>query len=208
MKIGLVGGGNVGRRLAALWQGAGHEVAVGVRGGEGPGPDAGYRVVPVAAAIADAPVVVLALPFAALADALPPLAAALAGKVVVDATNPVKPDWSPLLLGEANSGGEVVARLLPGARVVKAFNTVFADVMTPARLVREGGRVTAFIAGDHGDANGLVTRLAADAGFAPLVVGPLAHARYLEAMAHLNIALAVGGGGGTNAAFVYHRVEG
>ncbi|HEU4406347.1 MAG TPA: NAD(P)-binding domain-containing protein [Polyangiaceae bacterium] len=208
MKVGVIGGGNLGRRLAALWQGAVHDVVVGVRGDERPGPGDAFRLVPVEAAAAHGEAVVLAVPFGALARALPPLAPALAGKVVVDATNPVRDDWSPLPLGEQNSAGEEVARLLPGARVVKAFNTVFADVMTPGRLSREGLRVTAFVAGDDEGANELVAGLAADAGFAPLVVGPLANARHLEAMAHLNIALAVGRRGGTNAAFVYHRAEG
>jgi 8-hydroxy-5-deazaflavin:NADPH oxidoreductase len=205
MKIAIIGGGNLGRRLAALWQGAGHEVRVGVRGGERPEAIAPPGVVSVEEAVAHGDVVVLALPFAALAVALPPIAAALARKVVVDATNPVRDDWSPLPLGEHNSAGEEAARLLPGARVVKAFNTVFADVLTPARLTRGGLPVTAFVAGDDEHANELVARLAADAGFAPLIVGPLTHARYLEAMAHLNIALAIGRGGGTDAAFVYHR---
>jgi 8-hydroxy-5-deazaflavin:NADPH oxidoreductase len=207
-KIGLIGGGNLGRHLASLWVGAGHDVAVGVRGGERHDSGAAYRVVSVEGAAAHGEVVALALPFAALASTLPPLASALAGKVVVDATNPVKDDWSPLPLGEGNSGGEEAGRLLPGARVVKAFNTVFADVMTPTRLARGGRRVTAFVAGDDEAANELVARLAADAGFAPLVVGPLANARYLEAMAHLNIALAVGRGGGTDAAFIYDRAGG
>jgi 8-hydroxy-5-deazaflavin:NADPH oxidoreductase len=197
MKIGIIGGGNLGRRLAALWQGAGHAVAVGVRGAGRPASGAAYPVASVEGAAAYGEAVVLALP--ALADAL-------SGKVVVDATNPVRADWSPWPLGDQNSAAEEAARLLPGARVVKAFNTVFADVMEPARLTRGGLRVTAFVAGDDESANGLVARLATDAGFAPLVVGPLANARYLEAMAHLNIALAQKGG--TDAAFVYHRAGG
>ncbi len=208
MKIGIIGGGNLGRRLAALWSGAGYEVAVGVRGSDRLAPGAADRFVSVEGAVAHGEAIVLALPFSALGAALPALAATLAGKIVVDATNPVRDDWSPWPLGGQTSGAEEAARLLLSARVVKAFNTVFADVMTPERLVRGGLRVTAFIAGDDEGANGLVARLAADAGFAPLVVGALANARHLEAMAHLNIALAVGQKGGTDAAFVYHRAGG
>ena len=74
--------------------------------------------------------------------------------------------------------------------------------MTPDRIDRGGHAVTAFIAGDDAQANATVAELAASAGFAPLITGALHNARYLEAMAHLNIQIAVVGGGGTNAGFV------
>lgn len=202
MQVGIIGGGNVGHGLAALLRGAGHEVTVGLRPGARPRADAPYRLATVEEAADRGEVVVVAVPFAAAAQALAPLAASLAGKVVVDATNPLNDDWSPLPLGAETSAGEEVQRLLPGAMVVKAFNTVFADVMRPDRLDRGGRRVTAFIAGDHDGANRTVEALARSAGFAPLVTGPLRNARYLEAMAHLNIAVALGGAG-TDAAFLY-----
>jgi predicted dinucleotide-binding enzyme len=207
MNIGILGGGNVAHRLGSLFHSAGHDVAVGLRPEVQAKASAPYRSASLEAAALHGEIVVLAVPFGALASALPPLSMALAGKVVVDATNPVKDDWSPLLLGEESSAGEEVARLLPAAHVVKAFNTVFADVMTPERLERAGHRVTTFVAGDHPRANEAVVTLARSAGFAPVVVGALAKARHLEALAHLNIAIAVGQGGGTNAAFVYHQAQ-
>jgi 8-hydroxy-5-deazaflavin:NADPH oxidoreductase len=97
-------------------------------------------------------------------------------------------------------------RLLPGARVVKAFNTVFADVMTKDRLPRGGQRATAFIASNDGRAADAVAALAQSAGFAPIKVGPLSASRYLEAMAHPNTGIAVGQKGETNAAFVHHQI--
>jgi 8-hydroxy-5-deazaflavin:NADPH oxidoreductase len=204
MKIGIIGAGNVARHLGTLFLRSGHDVALGRRT-DAPAPaGAPYRTMSLEQVVAHGDVIVLAVPFGALTSVLPPLAHALAGKVVVDATNPVHADWSPQLLGAENSAAEEVARLVPEARVVKAFNTVFADVMTPEYLVRAGQRVTAFVAGDHPSANEVVASLASGAGFAPLIVGVLAKARHLEALAHLNIAIAVGGGG-TNAAFVYHQ---
>jgi predicted dinucleotide-binding enzyme len=157
------------------------------------------------AAGAAAEVVVLAIPYAAAAEVLAPLAVELTGKLVIDCTNPLQADWSPLPLGEQNSAGETLARLLPQSRLVKAFNTIFADVMTPERQNRAGLRVSAFVAGDDAAARLQVATLAADIGFAPVDVGPLSMARYLEAMAHLNIQIAIGQGGGTDAAFIYHQ---
>ncbi|WP_198432997.1 NADPH-dependent F420 reductase [Burkholderia ubonensis] len=130
----------------------------------------------------------------------------LTGKIVVDATNALRDDWSPLPLGADGSAAQQISRLLPGVRLVKCFNTVFADIMTPERIDRAGHAVTAFIAGDDAEANAAVAEIAASAGFAPLVTGALNNAHYLEAMAHLNIQIAVVRGGGTNAGFVYHRV--
>ncbi len=197
MKISIFGTGNVGSRLAALMHTVGHEVLLCSRSG-----GTGHHTF---AAGASAEAVVLAIPYTAAAQVLTPLTPVLAGKLVIDCTNPLQPDWSPLRLGEQNSAAETLARLLPQSRLVKAFNTVFADVMTPELLNRAGLHISAFVAGDDAVARQQVATLAAEIGFAPVEVGPLSMARYLEAMAHLNIQIAVGQGGGTNAAFVYHQ---
>lgn len=73
------------------------------------------------------------------------------------------------------------------------------------KLARPENRITAFLAGDDAPAKEVVAKLASDIGFAPLDTGPLLNARYLEAMAHLNIAIAVGQKGGTDAAFIYDQ---
>lgn len=203
-RIGLIGGGQVAQRLGGLFAAAGYDVLAGVQRPTGP-IGAGVRAAPIAEAAAHGELVVLAVPFSAVHEVLPPLRAVLAGKIVVDVTNPLAADWSPLDLGPATSAGEQIARLVPDAHVVKSFNTVFADVMTPARLERAGRRVTAFIAGDDGHACEAVARVAQASGFAPVVTGPLRNARYLEALAHLNIAIAVGQGGGTDAAFLFDQ---
>ncbi len=204
MKIGIIGNGKVGGALARLAMAAGHDVRIGAQAGGTDAGDGPVRIsVPEAAAHGE--IVMLAIPYVACAHALPPLAQMLSGRIVVDATNPVAADWSPLLLGEGNSAGLEIARLLPSSRVVKAFNTIFADIMTPDGLVRAGDRrATAFVAADDDDAATQVAALAGSLGFAPQRVGGLANARFLEAIAHLNIAIALAGGG-TDAAFVFDQ---
>ncbi|MEO1603425.1 MAG: NADP oxidoreductase, partial [Pseudomonadota bacterium] len=150
-------------------------------------------------------VIILAIPFFAAEDVLPTLAEQIADRIVIDATNPLNDDWSPRLLGQENSAAEEIARLLPDAKLVKAFNTIFADIMSESGFDRHGQKATLFIAGDDEVAVATVAGLASDMGLLPVRTGALTTARYLEAMAHLNIAIAVGQSGGTNAAFVYHR---
>lgn len=205
MKIGIIGGGNVASRLAALMADAGHDVAAGLRDTSRWPRNSKAPAQSMEAAAAHGDIIVLAIPYSACAGVLPELAAALAGKIIVDATNPLNADWSPLLLGQENSAGEEIKRLLPQSRVVKAFNTVFADIMTPDGLKRAARNAAAFICGDDDKANKDVARLATSLGFAPVITGSLRNARYLEGMAHLNIAIAVGQQGGTDAAFLYDQ---
>lgn len=196
MKIGILGTGAVGSSLGLLLKEAGHSVFWGARqGGDG--------TLQQAASFGE--VIFITLPYGVCADVLPPLASELAHKIVVDVTNPVKEDWSPLLLGQENSAGESIAKLVPSAQVVKAFNTIFADVMKRDKMERGDHRITAFVASDHQAAADKVGNLATAMGFSPLFVGPLSSARFLEAMAHLNIRLAVELKGGTDAAFIYSR---
>jgi hypothetical protein len=204
MKIGILGSGSVGQKLASLFRTAGHDVLLGAReAGDASGQS--VRRGSFAQVAEHGDVVIVAIPYQACAQVLPALRDALAGKIVVDATNPLNADWSPLLLGEENSAGEQLARLLPASRVVKAFNTVFADSMVPERLDRGGKRAASFLCSDHAEASRTIADLARQVGFAPVDAGPLRCARYLEAMAHLNIQIAVGMKGGTNAVFLYDQ---
>ncbi len=198
MQIAFIGAGPVAQALSGLFKTSGHTVMLSRRV---PQADAMSFL----AAAAWGELVVIAIPFTATHTVLPSLAPTLVGKVVIDATNPLRADWGPLQLGEDTSGGEEVARLLPGSRVVKAFNSVFADVMRPNRIQRGKGRATAFLASDDAAAANSAAQLATEAGFAPMMAGPLKTARYLEALAHLNIAIGVGQQGGTNAAFIYDQ---
>lgn len=115
----MFGSGNFGGRFAALARAAGYEVVVGK----------GENAFSVAE---QSQIFVIGIPFPACASPLPALAAALEGKIVVDATNPLNPDWSPISFRDQRSGGEEVAKLPPRSKVVKTFNTVFADTMSNA----------------------------------------------------------------------------
>jgi 8-hydroxy-5-deazaflavin:NADPH oxidoreductase len=201
MNIAILGFGNVGKQFANLFSQAGHEVIIGLRSvpnQELPYPSATFKQ---AASVAD--MIALAIPFVACVDVLPELVEVTAGKTIIDSTNPLNADWSPKLLGQETSASEEISRLLPGANVIKAFNTIFADMMS--QPVIDGKAITAFIAGDKDEAKQKIMALARDIGYAPIDTGLLYTARYLESMAHLNIQIAVSQGGGTNAAFIYSQ---
>jgi predicted dinucleotide-binding enzyme len=126
----------------------------------------------------------------------------LAGTVVVDATNPLTAKLE-LALGFDASAGETVARLTPGARVVKAFNTTGANNMADSKYA--GGKLMMPVAGDDAEAKKTVMALAADLGFEPLDVGPLAMSRHLEPMAMTWIKLAYAQGMGREFGFAVLR---
>jgi predicted dinucleotide-binding enzyme len=114
------------------------------------------------------------------------LGAAADGKVVVDVTNVLGPNME-MAVGFSTSGAEELQKLLPKARVVKAFNTVFAVNQSTGRVGKE--QLSAFVAGDDAKAKQTVLQLAADIGFDPVDAGPLKSARYLEPMAMLMMQL-------------------
>jgi len=109
-----------------------------------------------------------------------------AGKVIVDATNPLKADSSGLAVTD-RSGAELLQDRLPGASVVKAFNTVFAS--NQAEPVVDGVALDGFVAGDDAAAKARVADLLTAIGYRPVDAGGLAAARALEHMAFLNISL-------------------
>lgn len=111
---------------------------------------------------------------------------ALDGKVVVDVSNPVTPDYSALAVEGTSAAEEIQARV-PGARVVKAFNTVFAA--RQADPVVDGAPVDGFVAGDDDDAKAKVLELVGAVGLRPIDAGPLRQARALEAMGFLHIGI-------------------
>jgi predicted dinucleotide-binding enzyme len=205
MKVAVFGDGNVGARLSQLIQEAGHQVLVCTRTGSS--VLAGYTACSFQEGAQQADIVMLASPYSATHEVLSALGGALHQKIVVDCTNPLNADWSPLVLGAENSAAETIAQQAPQARLVKAFNTIFADVMPRSQHDRAGHTISAFVASDDAHAKATVMALASEMGFAPVDAGPLRCARYLEAMAHLNIQIAVGQGGGTHAAFIYHQVK-
>lgn len=174
-KIAIIGDGHVGSALARGLGRTGYEVR-----STGKEPDK----VQEAATWAD--VVVIAVPFAAIDETVRELDDAANGKTVIDVTNALGPD-KQLAIGFTTSGAEELQRKLAGARVVKAFNTVFAAHMDSGQV--KGKRITAFIAGDDEAARATVVAMAADIGFDPIDSGALKNARWLETLGYFNIQL-------------------
>jgi predicted dinucleotide-binding enzyme len=113
----------------------------------------------------------------------------LDGKIVVDVTNPVTPDWQALELGHTMSGAEEIARQFPSARIVKAFNATFAEIYQARRTGIDGHAITIFFAGDDGAAKFTVPQLIQRLGFDAVDAGPLLSARCKEPLSLLNIRL-------------------
>ncbi len=184
MNIGLIGSGNIGATAARLFAAAGHQVAISNSRGpetledlvEEIGP--GVRAATVEDAAGFGEVVMEAIPFGRYTS-LP--AERLAGKVFITASN-----YYPARDGELDLGGrassELVAEHLSGARVVKAFNTIYfarlRDNGRPEAPVEE--REVIFVSGDDGEAKGVVSGLIEEIGFAPVDVGTLAESRRQE----------------------------
>ena len=179
MKIAIIGKGNVGSALGAGLERTAHEIRYGHR-------DSKERVLDAARW---GEVIILAVPYHAVGDVVKHLGSAADGKVLVDVTNALDQNWE-LAVGFTSSAAEELQKLLPKARVVKAFNTVFAQNQSTGRLGKD--QLTAFIAGDDPNAKKIVMQLAHDIGFDPLDVGPLKAARYLEPMGMLLINLGYG----------------
>jgi 8-hydroxy-5-deazaflavin:NADPH oxidoreductase len=186
MKIAIIGSGNVGGALAKSLAAAGHSVTSTTRGNE-------------AAAVAAADAVVLAVPFGSLDDVTARIAAAAKGKLVIDTMNPLKPNLGGLATAGGPSAGELVARKLPGARVAKAFNTLFASIQGNPGV--HGIEIDALYATDDEKAKGEVAAIIRSMGFRPVFVGPLARANEMEAMAFLNIFLQAHHGGDWKSTF-------
>ena len=190
MRIAIIGVGNVGGGLAAAAVRAGHDVVLSAstlesaqRGAAAAGAAAAASNV---GAVRGADVVVLAVPHGEVAGIVAELGDALTGAVVVDATNPLNDTYTDLVT-VGTSAAEQLQAQLPGASVVKAFNTIFAG--RHAHPVEDGTPLDAFIAGDDMAAKEKVGELASSLGYRVVDAGGLRMARTLEEMAFLNITL-------------------
>lgn len=189
MKVSLIGTGKMGAGLAAALAAAGHEVTIGARDPAkaltlATSLGQGVTGTDIATAIQSGEVVILALPYGAVAEALSQTNG-LAGKVVVDISNPITADFKGLLLGHTTSAAEEIQKLVPNARVVKAFNTIFSNLLeAPARQDKP---LQVFIAGDDADAKVIVAELARTARFEPVESGPLSNSRFIEPIGAMNI---------------------
>lgn len=193
MRIGMLGSGVVGKALAKGFAKAAHDVVVG--SGTPDRQDlvewrqqstgGSVRLATRNEAAEHAEVVFLAVQWSRLAETLEAAGAEhLAGKLLVDVTNPLRPGADgalELAVGHDDSGSETIARQLPDTSVFKAFNTVGAELMAQPRL--EGGPPTMFYAGDDDARRPVVEKLIEILGWEPFDCGSLSRARLIEPMA-------------------------
>lgn len=209
MKIGIIGTGNVGSALGKGWANKGHQILFGTRQPESEKvqkllAEVGEEgtAVSIPNAIQQAKIIVLATPWNVVGQVIQSVTD-WQGKIVIDATNPIAPGFQ-LAVGHTTSAAEQLAAYLPGAQVVKAFNTTGAENM--ADPLYDDAPITMFICGDDPEAKAAVTELAEALGFDVADVGGLETARLIEPMALVWINLAIKQGLGRNIAFkLVHR---
>ena len=203
MNILVIGAGNMGSAFVKQLVTAGHQVAVTARNAEKAqavaAANPGARAVASSNAASQADVIVLATAYGDAVSALKSVGD-LRGKVVIDITNPLTADYMGLTIGHSTSAAEEIAKAVPEAKVVKAFNTVFAQVLAEGANFGKGNVVPAYFAGDDATAKTTVSALIESTGFKAVDAGPLKNARYLEAVAGLNIYFGYGAGKGTSIA--------
>jgi hypothetical protein len=196
MKVAIIGAGNVGQALVRVLARAGHEVTLAGRNEERTrrvADELGARwASSTADAATQAELIVLAVPHASTTDVAAQIRDRVAGKVVIDVSNRMEP--------AETSVAEELAQALPGARVVKAFNTIFASLLAEPNV--HGQPLDGFFATDDEGARRKVAALLLSIGFRPVHVGGLAAARQLEAMGLLNIRLNMATNGDWRSSFV------
>lgn len=192
-RVAIVGKGNVGSALAEALQGKGYAVEA-----------VGKEPQKVREVAQKADVIVLAVPYGERENAVRELGDAVNGKVLVDVTNAIGPNME---FGHdlRRSGAEELQEKARGARVVKAFNTVFADTMRTGKA--NGEKISVLFAGDDAKARDTVRQLAHDIGFDAVDAGPLRNAMWLETLGYLNIQLGYGQNLGSNTGFRFVHAE-
>jgi len=183
MKIGIIGAGRVGSAIGAAWVKAGHEVMFSSRHLEDDRALAarlggGARAGTPREAAAFGEVVMVSVPYRALPDVAKESGDLLKGKVVIDTCNPfVHRDGEIATWARDKGAGLATAELLPGARLVRAFNAIGAARMGSAH--EEPGRVGMPIASDDAGATAIASRLIRDVGYEPVLIGGLSKGKYL-----------------------------
>ena len=191
MDITIIGTGNMGRGISTVALAGGHRVTLlgttldnaqalaAELTGDARAGTVGDPI--------DGEVVVLAVWYAAVPDVLDRYADQLDGKIVVDITNPIDPEAFEPLKIDAGSVAQEIAAKVPGARVVKAFNTTFAGTLSQGQVA--GQPLDVFIASDDEGAKAVASQLARDGGLRPVDAGPLIRAHELEALGFLHMVL-------------------
>ncbi|WP_020178013.1 NADPH-dependent F420 reductase [Methylopila sp. M107] len=203
MTIAVIGTGKMGSGIAKLLAAKGEKIVIGARdpakaaalaaeiggGAEGGGIEAAVKLADVA---------ILAVWYQQLEETVR-AAGDLTGKILVDISNPITEDFKGLRIGHTTSAAEELQALAPNATVVKAFNTIFSELL-PAEAREGRDPVQAFVAADDEAAKRKVSDIAAKGGFQPVDAGPLANARYIEPLGEMTIWFAFFLGWGPTAA--------
>jgi 8-hydroxy-5-deazaflavin:NADPH oxidoreductase len=210
MKLATIGAGNIGKSIGMWAAKAGYEVIFSAKNeqhAKDAAAAAGGKATSarVRDAVAAADIILLAVPYGVAADVLAEVKSLLTGKILIDATNALTADYSGLTVGFTSSAAEEIAKQVPGAKVVKAFNTVFAQIYASQDPKIKGKTLSVFYAGDDTDAKAKVAELITKMGFDAVDAGGLTAARTLEPMGLLNIALGYGLGHGTSIGFSFNR---
>ena len=211
MRIGILGSGLMGGKLGTLFARAGHEVVFSyarsqeklnklARDARGKARAGTPRE---AAEEADA--VLLAVHWSRMDDVLKH-AGDLSGKVIVTCSLPMNADNTELVVAHMSSGAEALAKKVPKARIVSAFNTVPSEVLFGVfEARRKAARPSLVYCGDESGSKGIAVALIRDLGFDPVDAGPLRIARYTEPFALLVAQLAYEGNGGPELAYRFER---
>ncbi len=213
MRVGILGSGLMGAKLGTIWARAGHEVVFSyarseqkltrlAREAKGQARHGTSRE---AAQEADA--VLLAVHWSRIDDVLNQTGD-LSAKVIVTCSLPMNDDNTDLVIAHTSSGAEELAKRVPKARVVSAFNTVPSEVLFGVfEARRKASRPSLVYCGDDPSSKRIAAELIRDVGFDPVDAGPLRIARYTEPFALLVAQLAYEGKGGPELAYRFERFE-
>ena len=207
MRIGILGSGLMGGKLGTLFARAGHEVVFSYARNEGKlkklarAAQGNARAGTPAEAARDADALLLAVHWSRVDDVLKQ-AGDVSGKVIVTCSLPMNADDTELAVAHTSSGAEELARRVPTARVVSAFNTIPSEVLFDVFEAKgKAGAPSLLYCSDHRPAKNVAAKLIRDVGFDPVDAGPLRTARYTEPFALLVAHLAYDGKKGPELAY-------
>jgi 8-hydroxy-5-deazaflavin:NADPH oxidoreductase len=213
MRVGILGSGLMGAKLGTLFARAGHEVVFSyarskeklnrlARDARG-----NARAGTPSEAAEEADAVLLAVHWSRIDDVLN-RAGGLSGKVILTCSLPMNDDNTALIVAHTSSGAEALAKRIPKARIVSAFNTVPSEVLFGVyEARRKAARPSLVYCGDDPDSKAIAAALIRDVGFDPVDAGPLRIARYTEPFALLVAQLAYEGKGAPELAYRFERFQ-
>ncbi len=191
MNVTIIGSGNMARGIGTRVASGNHTLTILDRDGEKAkelAEQLGNATGEALGSSTFGEIVIFALPYVAIPDVIETYKEQLAGKVLVDISNPIDFQTFELIPPEDSSGAEEIAKNLPeGAKLVKAFNTTFAGTLEKGEV--DGKKLDVYIASDDKEAGEMLEKLADDSGMRGIYVGPLKRARALEGMQLIQMSL-------------------